>query len=104
MYNVFMCTENKLSVGSYQVPEEPDNYKGEENGELQGSVGMAKGNGDDKGDLSFSQKTSERENVCAFGLDETSGGVDPIEYIRWAAPLCRFPGQQHGKRQRCRQL
>ena len=70
MYNVFMCTENKLSVGSYQVPEEPDNYKGEENGELQRSVGMAKSNGDDKGDLSFSQKTSERGNVCAFGSDE----------------------------------
>ena len=36
--------------------------------------------------------------------DQMSGGVDPIEYIRRAAPLCRFPGQQHGKRQRCRQL
>ena len=64
------------------VDRETDNYKGEKNGELQRIVGMAKVNGDDKGDLSFSQETSERGNLCAFRPDETSGGVDSVEHFR----------------------
>lgn len=64
------------------VDRETDNCKGEKNGELQKIVGMAKVNGDDKGDLSFSQETSERGNLCTFRPDETSSGVDSVEHFR----------------------